>query len=154
VQFGRGQQTVRCNVSHASSNLVSSSSPPAASPSYPLTSNIHTSISCYVLSSWSLSGLFLCLQFPLLAGLFFGQFFGPEDGGEAFLRNVDGHSYTALQSRRMYNYYISGHYPFSCVCLKMFQRLDSVSVFWWNVLSWAQSIELVPNSGPDLGPSE
>jgi hypothetical protein len=27
-----------------------------------------------------------------------------------------------------------------------FQRLDSVSVFRWNLLSWAQSIELVPIS--------
>jgi hypothetical protein len=31
----------------------------------------------------------------------------------------------------------------------MFWRLDYVSVFKWNLLSWAQSIELVPISGPD-----
>jgi hypothetical protein len=30
-----------------------------------------------------------------------------------------------------------------------FRRLDSVSVFRYNLLSWAQSIKLVPISGPD-----
>jgi hypothetical protein len=29
----------------------------------------------------------------------------------------------------------------------MFRRLDSVSVFKWNPLSWAQSVQLVPISG-------
>jgi hypothetical protein len=29
----------------------------------------------------------------------------------------------------------------------VFQRLDSVSVFRWNLLSWTQSIELAPISG-------
>jgi hypothetical protein len=29
----------------------------------------------------------------------------------------------------------------------MFQRLDSVSVFKWNLFSWVQSIEVVPISG-------
>jgi hypothetical protein len=29
---------------------------------------------------------------------------------------------------------------------KTFRRLDSVSVFRWNLLTWAQSIELVPVS--------
>jgi hypothetical protein len=41
---------------------------------------------------------------------------------------------------------ISGHYPSSCNYLKhtTFRRLDSVSVFRWNLLSWSQSIQLVP----------
>jgi hypothetical protein len=30
----------------------------------------------------------------------------------------------------------------------MFRRLDSVFVFKWHLLSWAQLIELVPTSGP------
>jgi hypothetical protein len=44
---------------------------------------------------------------------------------------------------------VSRHYPSSFFHLKhtTFRRLDSVSVFWWNLLSWAQSIELVPVSG-------
>jgi hypothetical protein len=46
-------------------------------------------------------------------------------------------------------YCVSGHYTSSCFCLKStkFRRLDSVSVFRWNLLSWSQSIELVPISG-------
>jgi hypothetical protein len=46
---------------------------------------------------------------------------------------------------------VSGHSPSSCFYLKQnttFRRLDSVSVFRWNLLSWVQSIELVPISGP------
>jgi hypothetical protein len=31
----------------------------------------------------------------------------------------------------------------------MFRRLDSVSVFRWNLVSWAQWIELVPFSGQE-----
>jgi hypothetical protein len=48
-----------------------------------------------------------------------------------------------------YNYYVSGHYPSSCFYLKhiKFWRLDFVFDFKWNLLSWAQSIELVPVSG-------
>jgi hypothetical protein len=44
---------------------------------------------------------------------------------------------------------IFGHYPSSCFYLKdtTFRRLDTVSVFRWNLNSWAQSIELVPISG-------
>jgi hypothetical protein len=40
---------------------------------------------------------------------------------------------------------VSGHYPWSCFYLKhtTLRRLDSVSVFMWNLLSCAQSIELV-----------
>jgi hypothetical protein len=47
-----------------------------------------------------------------------------------------------------YNYCVSGHYPSSCYYLQhpMFQRLGSVSIFRWNLLSWAQSIQLVPIS--------
>jgi hypothetical protein len=42
-----------------------------------------------------------------------------------------------------------GHYPTSCFYLKhtTFRRADSISAFRWNLLSWAQSIELIPISG-------
>jgi hypothetical protein len=35
-----------------------------------------------------------------------------------------------------------------------FRRLDSVSVFRWHLLSWAQSIELVPISGQTQQPKK
>jgi hypothetical protein len=46
------------------------------------------------------------------------------------------------------NYCVSGHYPSACFYLKhtTLRRVDSVSVFKWNLLSWAQSIGLVPTS--------
>jgi hypothetical protein len=39
--------------------------------------------------------------------------------------------------------------PFTCFYFKhtTFRRLDSISVFRWNLLIWAQTIELVPISG-------
>jgi hypothetical protein len=37
--------------------------------------------------------------------------------------------------------------PFCSYLKTMFRRLDSVTFFRWNLLSWAQSIELVPISG-------
>jgi hypothetical protein len=48
-----------------------------------------------------------------------------------------------------YSYCVSGYYPRSCFYLKytMFWRLESASVFRWDLLSWAQPIELVPISG-------
>jgi hypothetical protein len=49
-----------------------------------------------------------------------------------------------------YSYCVCGHWPFSSFYLKQyttFRRLDSVSVFRWNLLIWAQSVELVPISG-------
>jgi hypothetical protein len=48
-----------------------------------------------------------------------------------------------------YNYCVSGHYTSSCFYSKhiTFRKLDSLSVFRWNLLSWAQLIELVPISG-------
>jgi hypothetical protein len=41
------------------------------------------------------------------------------------------------------------HYPLSCFYLKniTFRWLDSVSVFRWNLFSWAQAIELIAISG-------
>jgi hypothetical protein len=43
---------------------------------------------------------------------------------------------------------VIGHYPSSCFYLDTtFRRQDSVSVVRWNLLSWTQSIELVPISG-------
>jgi hypothetical protein len=44
---------------------------------------------------------------------------------------------------------VSGYYTSSTFCLlhTTSRRLDSVSVFRWNLLSQAQSIQLVPNSG-------
>jgi hypothetical protein len=52
----------------------------------------------------------------------------------------------ASLSTLYFNYCLSGYYPPSCYSLKhaMFRRLNSVSVFRWNLLSYAQSIELVP----------
>jgi hypothetical protein len=59
----------------------------------------------------------------------------------------------------MFKHYVFGHYPPSCLYLKsvlfIFQNtafwiLDSVSVFRYNLLSWAQMIELVPVSGQIL----
>jgi hypothetical protein len=48
-----------------------------------------------------------------------------------------------------YSIIVFGHYSSSnFFYLKhAFQRLDSVSDFRWNVLSWAQFVELVPISG-------
>jgi hypothetical protein len=48
-----------------------------------------------------------------------------------------------------YNHCVSGHYPSFHFYLKhtMFRILVSVSVFRWNLLSWAQSSELVLISG-------
>jgi hypothetical protein len=48
-----------------------------------------------------------------------------------------------------YSYCLSGQYLLSCFYLKhtTFRRLNSVSIFRWNLLSWAQSIELFPISG-------
>jgi hypothetical protein len=44
-----------------------------------------------------------------------------------------------------YKYCVSGHYSLSCFYLNAtFWRLDYVSIFMWNLLSLAQSIELVP----------
>jgi hypothetical protein len=46
----------------------------------------------------------------------------------------------------VYNYCVSRRYPSSCFYLKhtTFRRLYSVSVFRLNLVSWAQSLELVP----------
>jgi hypothetical protein len=44
------------------------------------------------------------------------------------------------------NYCVTGHCPSSCFYLKH-NILKTVSVFRWNLLSWAQSIELVSISG-------
>jgi hypothetical protein len=42
-----------------------------------------------------------------------------------------------------YNYCVFGHYPSSCIYLKhMFQRLDTVSIFRRNLLTWANSLSL------------
>jgi hypothetical protein len=48
-----------------------------------------------------------------------------------------------------HNYCVSGHYPLSCFHLRhtMFRRLDSFSIFRWNLLSYTQLIELIPISG-------
>jgi hypothetical protein len=45
-----------------------------------------------------------------------------------------------------YNYYVSGRYSTSCSYPKhtTLRRLGSVSVFRWNLISWAKSVELVP----------
>jgi hypothetical protein len=49
-----------------------------------------------------------------------------------------------------YSQCVSGHYLLSCfyehLTRTAFWRLNSVSGFRWNLLSWAQSIELVPIS--------
>jgi hypothetical protein len=44
----------------------------------------------------------------------------------------------------LYNRRVSGHYQSSCFYLRlvMFRRLDSVSVLMWNLLGWAQSIQV------------
>jgi hypothetical protein len=49
---------------------------------------------------------------------------------------------------QFYNYCASGHYPSSCFIQNItFWRLNSVSLFRWNLLSWAEPIELLPISG-------
>jgi hypothetical protein len=51
---------------------------------------------------------------------------------------------TALQTGKQnlrYKYYVSEHYPLSCLYFKTaFQSLDSISVFREKLLSWAQLI--------------
>jgi hypothetical protein len=45
-----------------------------------------------------------------------------------------------VRTLKSYNYCISGHYPSSCFYFKhtMFHRPDFLSIFLWNLLSWAQ----------------
>jgi hypothetical protein len=45
-----------------------------------------------------------------------------------------------------YNYDNSGHYS-SSLYLRLFRKLNSVSVFRWDLLNWAQWIEIVSVSG-------
>jgi hypothetical protein len=54
-----------------------------------------------------------------------------------------------IRSYNLYNYYVSGHYQSSCFYLKhtALRRLGSLSVFSWNLVSWAKSVELVPIHG-------
>jgi hypothetical protein len=51
----------------------------------------------------------------------------------------------------MYNYCVSRHYAPSCFLLNLkhtvLQRLDSVSILRWNLLSWVQLTEPAPISG-------
>jgi hypothetical protein len=55
----------------------------------------------------------------------------------------------ALEQIFSYSYCVFGHYPSSYFFISntTFQRLDSVSVFSKTLLSWTQSIDLIPISG-------
>jgi hypothetical protein len=59
-----------------------------------------------------------------------------------------------IVSKSFWKWYINKiivfeHYPSYCFYLKhrTFRRLDSVSIFRWNLFNWAQSTELVLISG-------
>jgi hypothetical protein len=96
--------------------------------------------------------------------------FSSENGSSMFLQNVGlSLNYLVLQCRKPYSsqsltwephtqhsyqliptIIVSGQYPMSCFYFKhtTFRRLDFAFFFRWNLLSWAQLIELVPISRP------
>jgi hypothetical protein len=65
------------------------------------------------------------------------------------LHDVELHNLYPLTNIIIVQLCVSGHHPSSCFYLKhtTFRRLDSVSIFGWNLLTWAQSMELDPISG-------
>jgi hypothetical protein len=62
--------------------------------------------------------------------------------------NVQGHYLSSRsQSGQIFFSAVSSHVQEFLMRSTLTKRLDSVSVFRWNLLSWAQSIELVPICG-------
>jgi hypothetical protein len=54
-----------------------------------------------------------------------------------------------INSTAMLYTMLDGHHPTSCLLFKTeFRKLDLFSFFRWYLLSWVQSTELVPVSGP------
>jgi hypothetical protein len=66
----------------------------------------------------------------------------------ATYNNFQGHYLMSRsQSGQIFIRAVSHHVQQFLMSSKLTKRLNSVSVFRWNLLSWTQSIELVPLSG-------